>query len=67
MGLDPYKSWRRATYLDNTLLSQLVLAIWSHWVKDDTVMSRSQSGDGYDPQHLLMDIWHMGFCVLDRY
>lgn len=55
------------TYLDHKLLSQLVLAIQSHWVENNAVVTGAQGGDGHDSHHLLIDIWHMGFRVLHRH
>lgn len=55
------------TYLDHKLLPQLVLAILSDGVEDHTVVVGAQRGDGHDPQHLLVDVGHVGLGVLHRH
>lgn len=64
-GLRPFPSGRGAgTYLEHKLLPQLVLAVWSDRVENHTVVVGAQGGDGHNPHHLLIDIWHVGLRVL---
>lgn len=61
-GLRPFP-WVRGTYLEHKLLPQLVLAVWSDWAENHTVVVGAQGGDGHNPHHL-RDIWHVGLRVL---
>ena len=55
VGLVPSCLEKRGTrsHLDNPLLPQLGLAIWSDWVKDYTVLSTAQSGHANHTYYLL--------------